>query len=53
METKNKDGEFSELKQLFNEIDNAATEQKQQNEIIDLIEDALDENNFFNDIKTD
>ena len=41
------------MKQLFNEIDNAATEQKQQNEIIDLIEDALDENNFFNDIKTD
>ena len=41
------------MKQLFNEIDNAATEQKQQNEIIDLIDDALDENNFFNDIKTD
>ena len=41
------------MEQLFNEIDNAATEQKQQNEIIDLIDDALDENNFFNDIKTD
>ena len=31
IETKNKNDGFSELKQLFNEIDNAATERKQQN----------------------
>ena len=29
------------MEQLFNEIDNAATEQKQQNEVIDLIYDVL------------
>ena len=53
IETKNKDDEFSELKQLFNDIGNAATEQKQQNEIIDLTGNVLDKNNPFNDIKTD
>ena len=46
---KNKDDEFSELKKLYNEIDNAVTKQKQQNEIIDLIDDVFDENNLFND----
>ena len=46
IETKNKDDEF-------NEIENAATEQKQQNEIIDLIDDMLDNINPFNYIKTD
>ena len=45
-ETKNKDDEF-------NEIENAATEQKQQNEIIDFIHDVIDENNPFNDTETD
>ena len=38
------------MEQLFNEIDNAATEQKQQNEVIDLIDDVLDENITFNSI---
>ena len=42
----------SDLQQKFNEIDNAATGQKRQNEI-DLVEDVLDESNPFNDIKTD
>ena len=46
---KNKDDEFSELKKLYNEIDNAVTKQKQQNEIIDLTDDVFDENNLFND----
>ena len=45
-ETKNKDDEF-------NEIENAATEQKQQNEIIDLTDEVLDNINPFNYIKTD
>ena len=46
---KNKDDEFSELKKLYNEIYNAVTKQKQQNEIIDLTDDVFDENNLFND----
>ena len=46
---KNKDDEFAELKKLYNEIDNAVTKQKQQNEIIDLTDDVFDENNLFND----
>ena len=34
---------------IYNEIDNAVTKQKQQNEIIDLTDDVFDENNLFND----
>ena len=35
-------------------IDNAATEQKKQNGLKDLVDDVLDENNPFNDeIKTE
>ena len=41
------------MKKLFNETDNAATEQKQQNEIIDLVDDVIDENNPFSDMETD
>ena len=53
IEAKNKDDEFSELKQLLNEINNTKTEEKQQNETFELIDNGLDENNPFNDIKTD
>ena len=42
----------SDLQQKFNEIDNAATGKKRENEN-DLVEDVLDESNPFNDIKTD
>ena len=46
---------FSDLEQLFNEVDdNAAAELKKQNDIFSLIDDILDENNVFNDeLKTE
>ena len=46
---------FSDLAQLFNEVDdNAAAELKKQNDIFSLIDDILDENNVFNDeLKTE
>ena len=54
IETKKEDDEFFDLEQKFNEIDNAATEQKKQNDLKDLVDDVLDENNPFNDkIKTE
>ena len=53
IETKNKDEEFSELKQLLNEITNTTTEEKQQNETIELSDNVLNENNPFINIKTD
>ena len=41
-------------KKKTNVIGNAATEQKKQNDFIDLLDDMLDENNPFNDqIKTE
>ena len=43
------DNEFFDLEQKFNVTDHAATEpKKKQNELIDLVDDALDENNPFN-----
>ena len=54
IETKKEDDEFFDLEQKFNVIDNAATEQKKQNDITDLVDDVLDENNPFNNkIKTE
>ena len=50
---RHKADELSEFKIFFDETDNAATEQKQQNEIIDFIDDVIDENNPFNDTETD
>ena len=46
---------FSDLEQLFSEVDdNAAAELKKQNDIFSLIDDILDENNVFNDeLKTE
>ena len=53
MKQKKEDDEFFDVEQKFNAIDNAATEQKKQNELIDLVDDVLDENNRYNDkIKT-
>ena len=50
---KKEDDEFFDVEQKFNAIDNAATEQKKQNDLIDLVDDVLDENNRYNDkIKT-
>ena len=54
IETKKEDDEFFDLEQKFNVKDNAATEQKKQNGLKDLVDDVLDENNPFNDeIKTE
>ena len=54
IETKDEDDEFFDLEQKFNAIDNAATEKKKQNDLIDLVDDMLDENNTFNNkIKTE
>ena len=48
-ETKKEDKEFCDLTLKYNEIDDAATEQKNQNYFIDLFDDVLDEDNPFND----
>ena len=47
IETKKEDNELFDLQPKFNAIDNAATEQK-KNDFIDLVDEVLDENNFFN-----
>ena len=52
-ETKNTNKKFFGLQQMFNEVNDAATEQKKQNEVITLCDDILDEDNPFNNIKTD
>ena len=53
MKQKKEDDEFFDVEQKFNAIDNAVTEQKKQNDLIDLVDDVLDENNRYNDkIKT-
>ena len=49
METKKEDDEFFDLEKKYNEIDDAAIEEKRQNTIIDLVDEVLDENNPFND----
>ena len=49
MKQKKEDDEFFDVEQKFNAIDNAATEQKKQNDLIDLVDDVLDENNRYND----
>ena len=41
------DNEFSKLKQEFDKVNNAVTEQKLQNAAINLIDDILDEDNPF------
>ena len=50
---KKEDGEFFDLHQKLNEINNVATEQKKQNDLIDLVHYVLDQNNPFNDRKTE
>ena len=53
IETEKKNEEFDHLFSKYKEIDNAATEQKKQNDIIDSIDDVLDESNPFNTMKTE
>ena len=50
METQAVDNEFSKLKQEFCKVNNAATEQKLQNDATNLIEDILHEDNPFKNI---
>ena len=45
--------EFSKLKQEFDKVNNAATEQKSQTYAINLIDDILDEDNAFNNANTE
>ena len=51
--TKKEEGEFFDLQQKFNEINNVVTEQQKQNDLIDLADYVLDENNPLNDLKTE
>ena len=41
IETKKEEDEFFDLEQKFNATDNAATEQKRQNDLINLVDDVL------------
>ena len=41
--------EFSDLYKKFNEVNDAATRKKKDNEVIDLIDDIKNEDNLFND----
>ena len=45
--------EFSKLKQEFDKVNNAATEQKSQTYAINLIDDILGEDNAFNNANTE
>ena len=49
METKKENDEFLDLHKKFNEVNDAATRQKKDNEVIDLIDDIKDQDNPFND----
>ena len=53
IETKEENEEFDYIFSKYKEIDNASTEQKRQNDIIDLIDVVLDESNPFNTMKTE
>ena len=52
-ETLTIDNEFSKLKQEFDKVNNAVTEQKLQDDAINLIDDILDEDNPFKNINTE
>ena len=47
------DDEFDRLKQQFNEVNDAATKQKKQGDVIKLVDDILDENNPFENVNTE
>ena len=53
IETKEENEEFDYIFSKYKKIDNASTEQKKQNNIIDLIDVVLDESNPFNTMKTE
>ena len=47
------DNKFSELKQEFDKVNNAVTEQKLQDDTINLIDNIFDEDNPFKNIDTE
>ena len=49
VETKKQEEDFNDLKTKFGQIDNAETQQKKENETVDLVDDILDNDNPFND----
>ena len=53
METQTIDNEFCKLKQEFDKVNNAVTEQKLQDDTINLIDDILDEDNPLKNIDTE
>ena len=48
-----KDNEFSKLKQEFDKVNNAVTEQKSQGDVTNLIDNILDEDSPFKNIDTE
>ena len=52
-ETQQVDDKFAKLNADYNQINDASTEQKKQNEITDLVDDIIDESNPFQDIGTE
>ena len=52
-ETQAINDEFDKLKQQFDAVNDAATEQKKQDDVIKLIDDILDEDNPFKNINTE
>ena len=52
-ETQAINDEFDKLKQQFDAVNDAATEQKKQDDAIKLIDDILDEDNPFKNINTE
>ena len=53
VETKKEEEDFNDLKIKFGQIDNAATQQKKQSEMIHLVDYFLDDDNSFNDTVED
>ena len=53
LETQAVDDEFAKLKQEFDRVNDAATEQKKQTEVTDLVDDVIDEKNLFRNIETE
>ena len=47
-ETKKENDKFLDLYQKFNEVNDAATQQKKDNQVIDPVDDIKDEDNSFN-----
>ena len=51
-ETQATDDEFDRLKQQFNEVNDTATEQKKQGDVIKLVDDNFNKNNPFKSVNT-